>query len=289
MAVVWVVTLGMQHLRDGFNRRFVRRDKTSDGSIGDLAHQNEAASGHNPDITGAAEYKDGDSLNEVRAIDVDNNLNDPEVTFEQVIQHMVMLGRNGDLEKVIRYMIYNRRIWRASNNWATETYTGASQHTEHGHFSGAYTQASDNNTTYDYGFDELGDDMPYSQEDLERFPWLFTGNPLPAGKSAVFVLADINTSTLATLKALTALVTDETTRAAADAARDAGVLAAVQAIGTAGTSTLTQGQMDQILAAIQAAAAEASQAAAKQANAKLEHVVSALVAAGEGLTTADDV
>lgn len=142
----WVLTKGMNTLRGEFNKLAPGRDKASDGSVGDLAHQEEAASGHNPDITGRSEYKDGDSKNEVRAIDVDSDLRTPGLTMEIVVQHLVALGRAGKLAKWVKYLIYNRRIWSASDGWKTRTYTGPSAHTEHLHVSGAYSQTADENT-----------------------------------------------------------------------------------------------------------------------------------------------
>lgn len=146
MATPWVLTKGMATLRKEFDILAPLRDKASDGTVGDLAHQKEAASGHNPDITGAAEYRDGDKLNEVRAVDIDSDLRTPSLTMEIVVQHLVLLGRAGKLAKWVRYMIYNGRIWAASDGWKTRSYTGASKHTEHLHVSGAYTQTADNNT-----------------------------------------------------------------------------------------------------------------------------------------------
>lgn len=162
--VVWnnvsMLTPGMKNLGNQFNKRWPGRDGTSDGAIGDYAHTQEK-SGHNADDTSYhnAEW-DGDSDNtpEVRAIDVDNNLNDDEVSFQNVIDHMRKLPGLGN---VIRYMIYNRKIYRAPN-FEPETYTGSSAHTEHGHFSGAYSQASDQNKSFDFKFEELG--MPTADE-----------------------------------------------------------------------------------------------------------------------------
>ena len=143
MAPAPVLTVGLQTVRGEFNVTFPNRGKASDGWIGDLAHQLESSSGHNPDITGRAEYKDGDSLNEVRAIDVDKDLRDPIVTMEKVVQYLVQKARSGAYVP-FRYIIYNRRIWRRTNGWKTETYTGPNPHDKHAHFSGDYTQTADN-------------------------------------------------------------------------------------------------------------------------------------------------
>lgn len=146
MASAPVLTVGLQTIRAEFDTVFPRRSKTSDGWIGDLAHQNEAASGHNPDITGAAEYRDDDALNEVRAIDVTKDLNDASsraVTMERVVQYLVGRGRAG-IWLPLAYIIYNRRIWAASWGWTEREYTGPNPHDKHAHLSGGYSQAADN-------------------------------------------------------------------------------------------------------------------------------------------------
>lgn len=152
MATAWVLTRGMQNLWDQFYAAFPNADRASSGKVGDLAHQRESSSGHNPDLTGNAEWKDGDAKNEVRAIDLDDDLRFPGVTMGDVIDHLRALPK---LSTVLRYMIYDRTIYEASNGWAPRAYTGASAHTEHAHFSGARTQASDENTTFDFRFEEL--------------------------------------------------------------------------------------------------------------------------------------
>jgi hypothetical protein len=80
---------------------------------------------------------DADHINEVHAIDVDNNLNESDLTMEKVVQFLLGRCRSG-AEKRLRYIIYNRRIWSASSGWVQKTYTGASPHTEHAHFSASY-------------------------------------------------------------------------------------------------------------------------------------------------------
>jgi hypothetical protein len=152
MATAWVLTRGMQTLWDQFYAAFPDADRTSSGKVGDLAHQKESASGHNPDLTGNAEWKDGDAKNEVRAIDLDDDLRTPGVTMGMVVDHL--RGLPG-VSAVLRYIIYDRKIYEASNDWRGRPYTGPSPHTEHAHFSGQRTQASDENTTFDFRFEEL--------------------------------------------------------------------------------------------------------------------------------------
>jgi hypothetical protein len=142
MAAAPVLTRGLNSWRAEINEVFPNRDKASDGWIGDLAHQNESSSGHNPDITGRAEYKDGDKLNEVRAVDIDSDLKNPKYSMEQLIQWLVTRARAG-LYVPFRYFIYRRRIWARSSGWTTRAYAGPSPHDEHAHFSGDYNQKAD--------------------------------------------------------------------------------------------------------------------------------------------------
>jgi GH25 family lysozyme M1 (1,4-beta-N-acetylmuramidase) len=153
--MAWVLTKNLQAFLDQMNYYFPNRDKSSDGTIGDYAHSQEH-SGHNPDDTSQhnAEWdSDSDTKSEVRAIDIDSNTNDPDVSMEDILQHLLALAKS-DNNFPIRYMIYNRRIYRNSNNWAKETYTGASAHTEHIHLSGEYSNTADENY-YNYRLDEL--------------------------------------------------------------------------------------------------------------------------------------
>lgn len=148
-----VLTLGLQNLRRQVDAAFPDRGHASDGTMGDAAHQAET-SGHNPDDTPGARPEwngDADQLAEIRAWDMDADLGIG-VNTQALIDHLRALP---DLDTVLRYMIYNRRIYRASTGWAPEQYTGASAHTEHVHFSGAYTQAADNNQTFDFHLEEI--------------------------------------------------------------------------------------------------------------------------------------
>lgn len=138
--MAWVLTRGLTTWRNEINTTFPNREKYTDGSVGDSSHSG-STSGHNPDRTGRAEYRDGDAKDEVRAIDVDKDLRST-VTMEQVIQYLVRMGRAG-VYLPFRYFIYRGRIWRKATGWKTEVYTGANKHDQHAHFSGDYTQKAD--------------------------------------------------------------------------------------------------------------------------------------------------
>lgn len=140
----WILIPCLRALFMEFDRIAPSRDKASDGSIGDAAHEAEI-SDHNPDETGAVPIRDADHVNEVHAIDVDNNLRESDLTMEKVVQFLLGRCRSG-AEKRLRYIIYNRRIWSASSDWVQKTYTGASPHTEHAHFSASYTSGLEAST-----------------------------------------------------------------------------------------------------------------------------------------------
>src|SRR5688572_15044416 len=111
----WTLVPSLVRLRTEFNEIAPARDRGSDGSIGDQAHADRVSS-HNPDETGAVPVRDADSRNEVHAVDVDVDLRTPGLSMEQVVQHLVARSRAG-LEDRLRNIIYNRRIWAASNGW----------------------------------------------------------------------------------------------------------------------------------------------------------------------------
>jgi hypothetical protein len=136
MAASWVLVPAGKSLFAAFDAVAAGRDTASDGSIGNTAHQQEV-SDHNPDETGSVPIHDADHVNEVHAIDVDDDLREPGLTMEAVVQFLLGRCRSG-AEKRLRYIIYNRRIWEASNGWKQRTYTGSSPHTEHAHFSLSY-------------------------------------------------------------------------------------------------------------------------------------------------------
>jgi hypothetical protein len=135
----WILIPCLVRLRAEFDKVAPARDRASDGTIGDAAHRNRV-SDHNPDETGAVPIRDADRTNEVHAIDVDEDLRTAGLSMEGVVQFLLARCRSG-AETRLRYIIFNRRIWEASNDWKQETYSGNNPHTEHAHFSGSYVSA----------------------------------------------------------------------------------------------------------------------------------------------------
>lgn len=140
----WILVPCLRALFTEFNKVAPNRLKDSDGSIGDTAHR-QSVSDHNPDEEGRVPIHDADAINEVHAIDVDKDLRESDLTMEKVVQFLLGRCRSG-AEKRLRYIIYNHRIWRASNGWVQETYDGPSPHTEHAHFSASYDPKNEAST-----------------------------------------------------------------------------------------------------------------------------------------------
>ena len=133
----WILVPCLVRLRSEFNAIAPGRDKSSDGAVGDAAHQT-TQSDHNPDETGNVPIHDADTINEVHAIDVDTDLRTPGLTMEKVVQFVLARCRSG-AERRLRYIIYDRRIWSASSGWTQKAYAGANPHDKHAHFSASYT------------------------------------------------------------------------------------------------------------------------------------------------------
>jgi hypothetical protein len=140
----WIMVPCLVQLRTEFNQIAPGRDKASDGGIGDQAHAGDV-SDHNPDETGRVPIRDADRINEVHAFDVDKDLRTPGLDMEKVVQFLLGRCRAGT-EKRLRYIIFNRRIWEASNGWRQRTYTGRNAHDQHGHFSASYDTAREAST-----------------------------------------------------------------------------------------------------------------------------------------------
>lgn len=101
-------------LRAEIDTRWPRRDHTSDGWIGDAAHQAQGSkSDHNPNERGS-----------VDAIDVDKDGIDPYAVIAAFERH-----------PSAHYWIYQRQIADRDDGWRRRPYTGTNPHDKHAHFS----------------------------------------------------------------------------------------------------------------------------------------------------------
>ena len=110
--------------RTSINTRWPGRDKSSDGWIGDRAHQ-ARRSDHNPDSSGV-----------VRALDVDKDgLHVPTVLAAFF------------LHPAVRYVIHNEKIYHVDNRFKPKKYTGSNNHKGHIHVSIQHTKTAENSKT----------------------------------------------------------------------------------------------------------------------------------------------
>lgn len=160
--MAWLLVACLVTLRDEFDALAPDRDRSADGSIGDLAHRQEV-SDHNPDETGKTPYEDADGVNEVHAIDIDSTGPWPAGrdldSRVEIIRRRHQSGRDDRLQNII----WRARIASRSWGWTWHPYTGPSRHFDHAHFSARYTAGQESDTS-PWGVLE-GDDMP-SVDDL---------------------------------------------------------------------------------------------------------------------------
>lgn len=139
----WLLVPCLVALRDEFNTLNPTRDRSSDGSVGDLRHQ-DRPSDHNPDETGDTPYEDPDSINEVHAIDVDETGPWPRGRdFDDCMEIIRIRHMRGD-DNRLQNMIRKRRVTSRTWGWTEwRPYTGSNPHDLHGHFSARYTAAQE--------------------------------------------------------------------------------------------------------------------------------------------------
>jgi peptidoglycan hydrolase-like protein with peptidoglycan-binding domain len=112
----WRLAKSLETLRAQINTRYPRRDRKSDGTIGDAAHSSRT-SDHNPDSKGR-----------VCAFDITRDeANGPDLA--KMIPLLLA-------DKRTKYVIYDKRIYNPSiNGGAARPYNGANAHKQHLHLS----------------------------------------------------------------------------------------------------------------------------------------------------------
>jgi hypothetical protein len=131
-------------LRSEFNSVAPRRDKASDGWIGNRAHAL-TVSDHNPDESGRTPYEDADGVDEVHGLDVDEtgpwpagfNFTD---RVNRVRLQQIADGPHCRLQNIIWRGMIASRSW----GWGWRPYGGDNGHFQHAHFSARYTTAQEN-------------------------------------------------------------------------------------------------------------------------------------------------
>lgn len=114
----WRLAKSLVTLRTQINALYPNRDKASDGSIGDVAHQKAGTSDHLPNNAGV-----------VTAIDIDEDLA-PGVT---VVGIVAALQASKDAR--LKYLIYESRITVKGDVTRWKPYNGANAHKHHVHIS----------------------------------------------------------------------------------------------------------------------------------------------------------
>jgi hypothetical protein len=122
--MAWHVAPSLVRLRDEVNARWPKRDKGSDGSIGDAAHS-ARFSDHNPN-----------DRNSVNALDIDKDGIDAKWLVSRLIKH-----------PAVQYVIFNRTIWSRTDGFKPRRYHGSNPHTMHIHVSIRQTVGAESTKT----------------------------------------------------------------------------------------------------------------------------------------------
>lgn len=170
--MAWTLIPCLVALRAEFNAVAPGRDRGADGSIGDSSHT--SSSDHTPDEdSDVLRDHDADDRNEVHALDIDSDGPWPDGTGREAggwLDRTVRAIAARERQEYLSPDIYGRLqyiIWRGqiiSRSWAWSewrTYTGASKHYDHVHFSARYLT----NTEADTRPWGVEDDMPLTAED----------------------------------------------------------------------------------------------------------------------------
>lgn len=180
--MAWRLAKSIALLQDMVNHEWPARSKVSDGTIGDARHISEgSASDHNPWVTVGG-------IGVVRAFDITCD----GIPHNDVAEWIRHLGANGDRRLANGgYVIHERKIASAIQQWVWRPYPGSDPHTSHIHVSVSILEE---------GFDALWpwvwpsasqprkrDNMPKPilVQDEQGAVWTLTPGSLHTGKAHV--------------------------------------------------------------------------------------------------------
>ncbi|BCJ62797.1 peptidoglycan-binding domain-containing protein [Micromonospora endophytica] len=119
MTVNWYLNQALTNFRKAVDSAYPKRDKRSDGTIGDAAHQG-TTSDHNPDPDGS-----------VDAWDMDVEVNGVGQPYREDVERLKKVFEEHESSQ---YWIHDRQIANRSYGWTRRIYTGSSPHAEHVHW-----------------------------------------------------------------------------------------------------------------------------------------------------------
>lgn len=129
--MAWKLAPALDALFDEINEAWPKRDKSTDGTVGDTSHA-ARKSEHNPNRDPGDDVPDG----MVTAADIDKDGIDVARLLDALI---------GDQR--VWYVIFNRSIISRTNDWRKIAYSGSNPHTGHIHVSLRQTRAACNDTS----------------------------------------------------------------------------------------------------------------------------------------------
>jgi hypothetical protein len=122
----WYLNRFLTSWREAVNKKFPKRTKASDGTIGDLRHQAESFSEHNPDKDGSVDAWDMD-VNVLGSSNPTGNAAEL-AELEKLIKAFQRLPES-------QLWIHNRQIAnRDIDNWRPRPYHGVNPHDHHVHW-----------------------------------------------------------------------------------------------------------------------------------------------------------
>lgn len=192
---MWFLNRALTDFRDAVNRAYPHRDKGSDGTIGDSAHQSRD-SDHNEDPDGS-----------VDAWDMDVELNGVGKPYAEDVE---LLKRTFERHESSKYWIHNDQIATRAEGWKPRSYAYAgvarNKHTRHVHFNTRESHEGSSASWVITKGNDVGMLEGEQARQLSDTHWVVAqGIPNPSGPGRVplQVWAAYHT---ATVKALTAAV-----------------------------------------------------------------------------------